>query len=358
MRSTLGRVWPTQIRLLTGRPVETEGPGGNLCGSQMSGRRHHELVDGDRCHVLLMVFEVAGRWSREAVTFLIPLACNKSCRCRGFCAIPHSCCSSDAGRHTAGKRSEPVGAAFGGCVSGRFEPGSVSCSRRTSSSGPCVTDCCSLSSFSLQKKRESCSVFQKSPNAHFGCTSALNRAQNSTRRPPREGRKNENCGGRGGKKRDNLGPPNRRAPHTSTSHPFSPTQVWPKQVSFISGLSRSGPNRSDLFVPIWPLSGVGLKYYPKSVAAVCVCVVCAVCVLCVYCVCTVCVLCVYCVCVLVCWCVGVYGVCVCWCVGVCVCVLVCWCVGVLVCWCVWAFLGSFCETPPIIGNRGWGDKVF
>ena len=45
----------------------------------------------------------------------------------------------------------------------------------------------------------------QSPNAHFGRTSALNHGHNSTRRPPREGRKNENCGGRGKQKERNFG---------------------------------------------------------------------------------------------------------------------------------------------------------
>ena len=29
-------------------------------------RKHHELVDGDRCHLFVMAFEVAGHWSHEA----------------------------------------------------------------------------------------------------------------------------------------------------------------------------------------------------------------------------------------------------------------------------------------------------
>ena len=128
MWSTVGRVWPSQIRLLTGRLVESSrDPRGNLCGSNLSGsrrsgegepvalangllfwggkqlaidttvvsaltgqgvargrwegqaiheaenaqrRRYHELVDGDRCHLQVMAFEVAGRW--ESRSSLVP----------------------------------------------------------------------------------------------------------------------------------------------------------------------------------------------------------------------------------------------------------------------------------------------
>ena len=41
-------------------------------------RRCHELLDGDRCHLLVMAFEVAGRWGHEAVTFLQTLPWYKS----------------------------------------------------------------------------------------------------------------------------------------------------------------------------------------------------------------------------------------------------------------------------------------
>ena len=41
-------------------------------------RRYHELVNGSRCHLLVMAFEVAGRWSATAVTFLQNLAWFKS----------------------------------------------------------------------------------------------------------------------------------------------------------------------------------------------------------------------------------------------------------------------------------------
>ena len=41
-------------------------------------RRYHELVNGSRCHLLVMAFEVAGRWSPTAVTFLQNLAWFKS----------------------------------------------------------------------------------------------------------------------------------------------------------------------------------------------------------------------------------------------------------------------------------------
>ena len=145
MRSTVGCVWPPQIRLLTGRPVETaRDPPAEVCvartcreagarekenqllrdlnivvpvtdqrrievianglpfwgGKQLAvyttvvsalsgrgvargrwdGQAIHEaqLVDGSRCHVLVMAFEVAGRGSHEGVTFLQSLAWYKS----------------------------------------------------------------------------------------------------------------------------------------------------------------------------------------------------------------------------------------------------------------------------------------
>ena len=46
--------------------------------AQNERRRYHELVDGGRCHLLVMAFEVAGPWSREGVTFLHSLAWYKS----------------------------------------------------------------------------------------------------------------------------------------------------------------------------------------------------------------------------------------------------------------------------------------
>ena len=41
-------------------------------------RRYPELLTGTRCHFLVMAFEVAGRWSPSAVTFLRNLAWYKS----------------------------------------------------------------------------------------------------------------------------------------------------------------------------------------------------------------------------------------------------------------------------------------
>ena len=212
MWSTVGRVWPSQIRLLTGRPVETSRePRGNLCGSHLSGsrrsgerepvalriehsgasdgpaknrianglpfwggkqlaidttvvsaltgqgvargrwegqaiheaenakrRRYHELVDGDRCHLLVMAFEVAGR-CHEAVSssnhclVQIPVSAEDSPPFHPVVVL--STMDSHAGvHHTAGLRSELAGFASGRlqlreracCVFGRFEPGSVS----------------------------------------------------------------------------------------------------------------------------------------------------------------------------------------------------------------------------------------
>ena len=47
----------------------------------------------------------------------------------------------------------------------------------------------------------------KSPNVHIWWSRRFKHHQNSTRRPPREGRKNQNCGGRVEKKREMLGGP-------------------------------------------------------------------------------------------------------------------------------------------------------
>ena len=153
MRSTVGRARSPQIRLLTGRPVETSRDSAEICvvricreasarvkenqllrdlnivvpvtdhrrievianglpfwgGKQLAidttvvsvltglglarsrwegqaiheaendkRRRFHELVDGDRCHLLAMAFEVAGRWSREAGLVQVPVGAEGS----------------------------------------------------------------------------------------------------------------------------------------------------------------------------------------------------------------------------------------------------------------------------------------
>ena len=57
-------------------------------------RRYHELVDGGKRHLFVMAFEVAGRWAAKGSRF--SNHCGTSpCRCRGFCAVPPSCCSSN-----------------------------------------------------------------------------------------------------------------------------------------------------------------------------------------------------------------------------------------------------------------------
>ena len=165
MRSTVGCVWPPQIRLLTGRPVETaRDPPAEVCvartcreagarekenqllrdlntvvpvtdqrrievianglpfwgGKQLAvyttvvsalsgrgvargrwdGQAIHEaqLVDGSRCHLLVMAFGWqdggATKESRSSNHWLG----TSPCRCRGFCADPPNCCSSNAGQ--------------------------------------------------------------------------------------------------------------------------------------------------------------------------------------------------------------------------------------------------------------------
>ena len=47
----------------------------------------------------------------------------------------------------------------------------------------------------------------RTPNVHILGPGLQNHHQDSTRRPPREGRKKEKCGGRGNKKREILGLP-------------------------------------------------------------------------------------------------------------------------------------------------------
>ena len=107
-------------------------------------RRYHELVDGDRCHLLVMAFEVAGRWSREAVfppitgSIQVTVGAERSASFHTAAVLPTL--DSHAGvHHPTGIRSEPF--AYGGlqlrerpwCVFGQFEPFSLSgssfCSR-------------------------------------------------------------------------------------------------------------------------------------------------------------------------------------------------------------------------------------
>ena len=43
--------------------------------------KYHELLDTGRCHLLVMGFEIAGRWSEDSVTFLRLLAKYKAQSC-------------------------------------------------------------------------------------------------------------------------------------------------------------------------------------------------------------------------------------------------------------------------------------
>ena len=89
--------------------------------------------------------------------------------------------------------------------------------------------CVSLGSILPQRPLGFPKMFLGSPNAHFVWNSALNRAHSSMRRPPREGRKIENCGGRRQKTRKFA----RRVvqgPSQIGLRRSSPKQVWHKQV--------------------------------------------------------------------------------------------------------------------------------
>ena len=80
--------------------------------------------------------------------------------------------------------------------------------------------------------------------------------QNSTRRPPRQGRKNENCGGRGKKKARNFGPSTLLGPtlRDSTLRGATFSRFWapnpsatPPTMPHTTGRSPSGP--SDFGAP-------------------------------------------------------------------------------------------------------------
>ena len=64
----------------------------------------------------------------------------------------------------------------------------------------------------------------RNPNVHILGPRRFKHHQNSTRRPPREGQK-ENCGGRGKQKREILGLPP-FGPHLRSLHPPGPTFAW------------------------------------------------------------------------------------------------------------------------------------
>ena len=70
----------TVVSTLTGRGMARGWRPGQAIheAEQDKCRRYHELVNGSRCHLLVMAFEVAGRWSATAVTFLHNLAWFKS----------------------------------------------------------------------------------------------------------------------------------------------------------------------------------------------------------------------------------------------------------------------------------------
>ena len=93
----------------------------------------------------------------------------------------------------------------------------------------------------------------ESPNVHAR-GSRLKHHQNSTRRPPREGEKNENCGGRG-KKARTSGPPPFGASILRGLHLRGPPFGAPLFLSW--GLHPSGP---PLFVA--PLQDI--QNWPKS----------------------------------------------------------------------------------------------
>ena len=89
----------TVVSALTGRGMARGRRQGQAIheAEQDKCRRYHELVKGSRCHLLVMAFEVAGRWSATAVTFLQNLAWFKSLSVQVFCAVPRSSSFSSVG---------------------------------------------------------------------------------------------------------------------------------------------------------------------------------------------------------------------------------------------------------------------
>ena len=82
----------TVVSALTGRGMARGRRQGQA--EQDKCRRYHELVNGSRCHLRVMAFEVARQWSPTAFTFL---QSSSPSQYRVFCAVPRTCCFSSVG---------------------------------------------------------------------------------------------------------------------------------------------------------------------------------------------------------------------------------------------------------------------
>ena len=90
----------TVVSALTGRGVARgRRQGQAIHQAEDKRRRYTELLSETRSHFLVMAFEVAGRWSPSAVTFLRNfLAWHESLSCPGSFAVQPNSCSSSVGQ--------------------------------------------------------------------------------------------------------------------------------------------------------------------------------------------------------------------------------------------------------------------
>ena len=117
------------------------------------------------------------------------------------------------------------------------EPGGIARERRTKENGEKTTQRGNTKKTTKKDTgagqtmfRFGVSVFHdtpRTPNVHISGHRRFKHHQNSTEGPPREGGKNENCGGRGNKKTRNFGPPTLRGPTLLWSI-NSTSKNWPK----------------------------------------------------------------------------------------------------------------------------------
>ena len=71
------------VSALTGRRQRREHRAGQALkeAEALKRRMYSELVDVERCYLLLMAFEVAGRWNIKTVNFLRASACYTASAC-------------------------------------------------------------------------------------------------------------------------------------------------------------------------------------------------------------------------------------------------------------------------------------
>ena len=91
----------------------------------------------------------------------------------------------------------------------------------------------------------------RNPTVHILVPRRSKHHQNSTRRPPREGRQKENCGGRGKQKREILGLPP-FGPHLRGLQPSGPAFAWASPLRIHSPFR--GPDPASIVV----LANLGL----------------------------------------------------------------------------------------------------